>query len=261
MGRGLRVAAVLVALGAVPIAVRAVAQQGELVYNFSYSARQEVTARDDPNPAEAVGEVSPNGQPLAGQALTGAMDNGISHYGGGLTDKGTITVDIVKKQLDGAMVLMVSEQGENVRRAPPAECVVYGNTHVICDPNKTVYTEEYTLLRFLGANFVDPSQPDAGKHWSIVQNNGNGENVSADYTINSNNNGVMQIGEKRSVKEHGAGRLTTDIETSIGYDFTHLVPTSVSEYATQRTDAGIKGNSTTTYQTTLNLVTDTTAKI
>ena len=82
-------------------------------------------------------------------------------------------------------------------------------------------------MRFLGANFVDPSQLDASKHWSIVQNNGNGENVNADYAINSNNNGVMQIGEKRTVKELGAGRLTTNIETNIGYDFTRLVPTSV----------------------------------
>ncbi len=186
--------------------------------------------------------------------------NGISHYGGTLTDKGTITVDLVKEQPDGAMVVMVSEQGQNVRRAPPAECVVYGNTHVICDSSKTVYTEEYTLLRFLGGNFVDPSQLDAAKHWQIVQNNGDGTDVSADYTINNNNNGVMKIGESRKVKDQGAGHLTTNIETNIGYDFSRLVPTSVEEYATQRTDAGLKGNSTTTYQTTLNLITDTIAK-
>jgi hypothetical protein len=247
-----------VALCAFPAVAQAVAQKGELVYNFTYSASQDVTARDASDNAESYGNAVTKF--ATGTQVTGGT-NGMSHYGGALTDKGTITVDIVKKQPDGAMVVMVNEQGENVRRAPPAECVVYGNTHVICDPNKTVYTEEYTLLRFLGANFVDPSQLDASKHWSIVQNNGNGENVNADYAINSNNNGVMQIGEKRTVKELGAGRLTTNIETSIGYDFGRLVPTTVSEYATQRTDAGIKGNSTTTYQTTLNLVTDTTAKL
>jgi hypothetical protein len=182
--------------------------------------------------------------------------SGISHYGGTLTDKGTITVAIMQKQPDGAVVVMISEQGQNVRRAPQAECVVYGNTHVICDPNKTVYTEEYTLLRFLGANFVDPSQLDASKHWSIVQNSGDGTDVQADYSINSDKNGMMQIGEKRTVKQRGGGHLTTNIESNIGYDFSRLVPTSVEEYATQHTDAGIKGSSTTTYQTTLNLVTD-----
>jgi hypothetical protein len=253
----LSAAFIATALCALPFVARAETTIGQLVYNFTYSASQNITARDSSDSAESYGNSVT--KVATGTQITGGT-NGMSHYGGTLTDKGTITVDIVKKQPDGAMVVMISEQGENVRRAPPAECVVYGNTHVICDPNKTVYTEEYTLLRFLGANFVDPSQVDASKHWSVVQNSGDGGDVSADYTINSNNNGAMQIGEKRTVKEHGAGRLTTDIETSIGYDFNRLVPTSVSEYATQRTDAGLKGNSTTTYQTTLNLVTDTTAK-
>jgi hypothetical protein len=257
IGRTIRIAAVLVALSAVPIAVRAVAQKGELVYNFTYSARQDIVARDAIDNAEAVTTSVNNKGDATG--ISGGT-NGVSHYGGTLTDKGTITVDLVKEQPDGAMVVMISEQGENVRRASPAECVVYGNTHVICDPSKTVYTEEYTLLRFLGANFVEPSQLDAAKHWQIVQNNGDGSAVQADYTINSNNSGVMKIGEKRTIRDQGAGHLTTNIETGIGYDFSRLVPTSVEEYATQRTDAGIKGNSTTTYQTTLNLVTDTIAK-
>ena len=87
--------------------------------------------------------------------------NGISHYGGRLDDKGTMTVQIIGKQPDGGLIVNISEIGQNTRRAPAATCVVYGNTRVICDPNKTVYTEEYTLLRFLGLNFVDPSQLDA----------------------------------------------------------------------------------------------------
>ena len=235
--RRLETAALLVALSASPIAVRAVAQKGELVYDFTYSARQDIVARDAWDNAEAVTTSTNN---TGGATAISGGTNGISHYGGTLADKGTITVDLVKEQPDGAMVVMISEQGQNVRRAPPAECVVYGNTHVICDSNKTVYTEEYTLLRFLGGNFVEPSQLDAAKHWQIVQNNGDGMEVSADYSMNSNNNGVMKIGEKRKVRNQGAGHLTTNIETNIGYDYSRLVPTSVDEYATQRTDAGIK---------------------
>jgi hypothetical protein len=248
----LSAAAVALALIGLPTFARADATGGELVYHFTYSASQNITARDAADSMETI-------NPLTATLEGGSTNNGISHYGGTLTDKGTITVDIVKKQPDGAMVVMVSEQGENVRRASPAECVVYGNTHVICDPNKTVYTEEYTLLRFLAANFVDPSQIDASKHWSIVQNQG-GVDVQADYSVNGNDNGTMQIGEKRKVREQGAGHLTTDIESKVGYDFKRQVPTSVDEYAIQRTDAGIKGNSTTTYQTTLDLVSDTMAK-
>ena len=154
---------------------------------------------------------------------------------------------------------MISEQGENIRRSPPAECVVYGNTNVICDPNKTVYTEEYTLLRFLAGNFVDPSQLDANKRWQIVQDV-NSDHVTANYIIDSNTGGMMQIGEQRTIKETGAGHLTTDITTKIGYDFARLVPTSVDEYAQQYTDSGIGGSQRTIYQTTLQLVSDSMAK-
>lgn len=239
----------------------AVEATNRLVYNFTYSANQAVTARDSPNSVEAVGPNMPgpptqNANRVPGTALSGANTNGISHYGGSLTDKGTMTVDIVSKQPDGGLVVTISEQGESVRRAPPATCVVYGNTTVDCDPNKTVYTEEYSLLRFLGSNFVDPSELDAKKHWAITQN---GDNISvrADYTVNSDNGGMMQISENRQIEHVGSGKLTTNVESKIGYDFSRAVPTSIDEYVTQRTDSGISGTSTTTYQTTLQLVSST----
>jgi hypothetical protein len=224
----------------------AILTTSKLVYNFSYSASQNISARDAQDNAEQVGPSQGGGYGLVGGS------NGISHYGGSLTDQGTMTVDIISKQPDGGLVVSISENGENIRRAPPATCVVYGSTQVICDPNKTVYTEEYTLLRFLGSNFVDPNQLDAKKHWTIAQN-GNDINVAADYTIDSDENGVMQIGEKRTIKDLGVGHLTTNIETQIGYDFSRSIPTSVKEYAQQYTDAGIKGTSRTIYQTTLTL--------
>jgi hypothetical protein len=233
-----------------PSAARADTAMGQLVYNFTYSANQNITARDSSDSAEPIGNEGGG---------VGAGGSGMSHYNGNLTDKGTMTVDILKKQSDGALVVSISEQGENIRRAPAATCVVYGNTNVICDPNKTVYTEEYTLLRFLGSNFIDPNQLDAKKHWSVTQNSAD-ENITADYAIDSNSNGTMEIGEKRTVKETGAGHLTSNVETKIGYDFTRTVPISVNEYVTQRTDSGIRGTSTTIYQTTLNLVSDSMAK-
>jgi hypothetical protein len=231
--------------------VLAIVSSSKLVYKFTYSSQQQITARDSSTNAEQISTGA------GGPELTGGT-NGMSHYQGSLTDKGTITVDILRQQTDGGLVVDISEQGESVRRAPPATCVVYGNTNVICDPNKTVYTEEYTLLRFLGTNFVDPSQLDANKHWSIVQN-GSSETVSADYSINSNNGGNMQIGEKRQIKEIGAGHLTSDVQTKIGYDFSRAIPTSVDEYVTQHVDSGLKGTSTNIYQTTLSLASSSSA--
>jgi hypothetical protein len=229
------------------------APMGTLVYDFTYSASQNVTARDSSNPAENWSGSNPTGASPSNDATN------LAHYGGSLNDKGTMTVNILRKQADGALVVMISEQGEQIRRASPAECVVYGNTNVICDPNKTVYNEEYTLLRFLAQNFVDPSELDADKHWQIVQDVNN-DHVTADYSINSNDNGQMQIGEKRTIKETGVGHLETDVQTKIGYDFTRTVPTSVDEYAQQFSDAGIAGTQRTIYQTTLQLQSDTMAK-
>jgi len=242
-------AALVATLVMAPCVARAATNMDQLVYSFTYSSNQNVTTRDSNTNVEGANATG----------LSGEQSNGMSHYGGSLHDKGTITVDIVKQQPDGALVITISEQGQDVRRAPPAECVVYGNTHVICDPSKTVYTEEYTLMRFLGRNFVDPNQLDANKHWVITQNSG-GLDVSANYTIGSNNDGKMQISETRSLRQPGGGSLTTDIQTKIGYDFPQSLPTSVDEYVTQRHDDGVAGNTTTIYQTTLNLLSDTMAK-
>jgi hypothetical protein len=238
----------------VPIASRADTPKGQLVYAFTWSSKQQVTARDSANPAQAYGTPSAS---TGGNDLT--QSSGISHYVGSLDDKGTMTVQFVMQQPDGALVVTISEQGQNVRRAPPAECVVYANTNVLCDPNKTVYTEEYTLLRFLGRPFVDPNQLDASHHWVITQNNG-GLDVHADYVVNSNNNGKMQISETRSIRPAAGGSLTTDVQTKIGYDTSQSLPTSVDEYVQQRHDNGVTGTSTTIYQTTLNLVSNSMAK-
>jgi len=243
----------------------AVADQsaGTLVYKFTYSANQAIQARDASDSSVGYGAPAAGGAPSAGAATAGMptqqQTNGISHYGGTLTDKGTMTVDIKGRQADGGLIVSISEQGESLRKAPPATCVVYGNTNVICDPNKTVYTEEYTLLRFLGANFVDPNQIDPNKHWRIGPSTSQGQMVQADYSIAGNSGGNMQIGETRKIVTTGSGKLETDIEAKVGYDYNRTVPTSVEEYATQRTDAGVSGNSTTTYQTTLALVSDSVA--
>jgi hypothetical protein len=185
--------------------------------------------------------------------------NGISHYGGSLNDKGTMTVQILGKQPDGGIIVSIAEAGENIRRAPAATCVVYGNTKVICDPNKTVYTEEYTLLRFLGSNFVDPNQLDAKHHWQIVQDSP-AMNVTSDYVLGATTTSDVKISEARKIRQAGGGSLTTDVQTAIGYDMSRAVPTSVDEYVTQRHDNGVAGTSTTIYQTTLQLVSDTMAR-
>jgi hypothetical protein len=227
----------------------------QLTYRFTYSADQRTTARDSANPAEDY--TVPANQ---GTTQAYAQTSGISSYQGSLSDKGTMTVQILGKQQDGGLIVSIAENGENVRRAPAAACVVYGNTRVICDPNKTVYTEEYTLLRFLGENFVDASNLDAHRHWQIVQNSPT-MNVTADYTLGPTTSSDVSVNETRTIRQAGGGSLTTDVQTKIGYDMSRDLPTSIDEYVTQRHDNGVVGTSTTIYQTTLALASDTTAKI
>ncbi|MFY9737743.1 MAG: hypothetical protein WAK11_01715 [Candidatus Cybelea sp.] len=225
-----------------------------LVYNFTYSANQDINAKDSANPAEDWANCT------GGSGCNPAnQGSGTSHYEAALDDKGTMTVNILATQSDGGLIVSISEDGQQTRRAPAATCVVYGNTRVICDPNKTVYTEEYTLLRFLGQNFVDPANIDAKRHWQVVQDSPTLK-VTADYVIGPTTTSDVQISETRKIETPGQSNVTTDVESKIGYDMSRIVPTTVQEYVTQRQDRGVKGMATTIYQTTLQLVSDTMAK-
>jgi hypothetical protein len=237
-----------------PSVVRADTTVPTLVYNFTYSANQDINAKDSANPAEDWHDC--NGGAGCNPANQGS---GTSHYEAGLNDKGTMTVAILGKQSDGGLIVSISEDGQQTRRAPPATCVVYGNTHVICDPNKTIYTEEYTLLRFLGQNFVDPANIDAKRHWQVVQNSPTMK-VTADYVIGPTTTSDVQISETRKIVTAGQSNVTTNVETKIGYDMSRVVPATVAEYVTQRQDQGVSGMATTIYQTTLQLVSDTMVK-
>jgi hypothetical protein len=108
-------------------------------------------------------------------------------------------------------------------------------------------------LRFLGTKFVDPNALDKNKRWEVSQDSPV-ENITADYSINGNANGTMQISEVRKIREAKGGSLTTDVQAKIGYDVAKSLPATVDEYVTQRHDNGVQGTSTTIHQTTLQLV-------
>lgn len=205
-----------------------------LVYSFTYESKQSGTVTNDPG------------------------TSGARTYTGNLADHGTIAVDILREAPDRGLVVVVSEQGSDTRNAAAVTCAVYGNTLVACDPSKPTNSEELTLLRFLGANFVDPAKIDANNHWTISESAG-GVSVNADYTITKNDNGVLAIDETRAVEGHGFGSVKTDVQTKLIYNGRMQVPTTVDEYATERKNAGFQGISTTVLQTTLKLTSDSLA--
>jgi co-chaperonin GroES (HSP10) len=186
----------------------------------------------------------------------GTAGSGMQDFNGSASDKGTITVDVTREQPDSGLVVSISEQAQTRRSSPPATCVVYGDTTVICDPNKHINAEEYTLLRFLGAHFVDPNQIDAKRHWHL-EREGRVSTV-ADYTISKNDAGKLSINEVRVIQEQGARPRTTTIDSTIGYDFNHQIPTAISEQSTERSEQDNQ-YVTVTAQTILTLQSDSMA--
>jgi len=239
----------LAALGAAlfPVAALAVTNttatpQRHLVYAFTYGVSTDKQVHDSGMGATMSQSAGPA--------------SGIVDYTGGSSDKGTIVVDVVQEQSDSGLVVVVSEQGQNTRKADPATCVVYSDTTIVCDPNKRVNSEELTLLRFLGSHFVDPNNLDAKSHWHVERDGPT--SVSADYTISKNAGGAMTIDELRVVKQTGVHPQTTNINSTIGYDFNKSIPTAVTEFLIQRSEQGEQYNTVKT-ETTLSLQTDSMA--
>lgn len=242
----------LAALGAalLPIAALAVTNtpattpQRHLVYTVTYGV-----STDTQMHSSGIATTSDTG-------TSGSNPSGITDYTGGSSDKGTITVDVLHEQPDSGLVVVVSEQGQDTRKAAPATCVVFSDTTLICDPNTKVNSEELTLLRFLGSRFVDPNNLDAKSHWHVERDGP--VTTSADYTISKNANGAMTIDEVRVVKIMGSKPLVSNINSTIGYDFNKAVPTAVTEFAIARSEQGENYN-TVKSETVLTLQTDSQA--
>jgi hypothetical protein len=233
--RELTAGAVVLAFSSAGLAARAdTPPLRHLVYSFSYESSQHGAVTNEPG------------------------STGNRTYNGRLDDSGTIAVDVLREAPDRGLVVVVSEQGE-YRKSVATTCAVYGNTDVVCDPTKPMNGEEYTLLRFLGANFYDPNLVDPKQHWSVSQRK-SATTMSADYWIKSNDNGAMTIQETRHVEDTSQGSVTFDTETKLDYNANRLLPTSIDEYSTEEQHSGVIGTSTTTYQTTLKLVSDSMAK-
>ncbi len=227
---------VAAALGSVSAAARAdTPALRHLVYSFTFESKQNGTVPNDPG------------------------TSGASTYTGNLDDTGNITVDVLREAPDRGLVVIVSERGDRTRTGEATACAVYGNTNVACDPSKKVNREELSLLRFLGANFLDPARLEGKQHWSVSEKK-TGDTMSADYTIEKSDGDVMAIGETRHVEDTSQGVTTFDAETKIDYVASRLLPTTIDEYATEQRHAGVNGIYTTVYQTTLKLVSDSMAK-
>jgi hypothetical protein len=206
-----------------------------LVYSFTFESKQNGDVPNDPG------------------------STGASTYTGNLDDTGTITVDVLREAPDRGLVVVVSERGNQTRSGEATTCAVYGNTNVACDPSKKVNREELTLLRFLGANFLDPARLEGKQSWTVSEKKP-GDTMTANYRIDKSDGDVMAVSETRHVEDTSQGVTTFDAETKFDYVASRLLPTAIDEYATEQRHAGVNGVYTTVYQTTLKLDSDSMAK-
>jgi hypothetical protein len=203
-------------------------------YDFTYSNTSDATIHD-----------SGIGGPVSGYADSV----------GGTADKGQIVIDVLGAPPNGALIVSVSEQARYDRSAAPATCTVWGTTNVVCDGTKKVNEEEFSLLRFLGRNFIDAAQIDAKNHWSAVTT-AKDLVISNDFTIDKNDGASMHIVESRIVKQAGAQAFTASTDGTIVYNEALTVPSEITEQTMTRQSIGMGDYSTDRSQLQLKLTSD-----
>jgi hypothetical protein len=153
----------LAALVAVTAGAPPAAPLRHLVYTFTWGTSNNTEVHTSGMGDGSMG--SANGPPTSQGSASG-----MSSFNASVSDKGTITVDVLREQPnDHGLVVTVSEQAQDNRSAVAATCVVFGNTDVICDPNAKINYEELTLLRFLGSTEYAIERHERGEQYTTVK--------------------------------------------------------------------------------------------
>lgn len=215
-----------------------------LVFNFTYGTTSDLEVLNS--------GIDPTAQSAAG-------GTGISDFYGSEGDKGTINVDVLGERSDKSLVVRVSEQGQQRRRASPAVCIVWATTLVKCDPNLTVLPEELSIVRLLAPGFVDPNKVDENNHWSVNVGDAN-NGAKMDFRIRSNDNGILKIDSDSSSSAHQGASATSTGSEKISYDMADNVPTSIDEYIIARVPQGMGQYQTQKTEVTASLASDTLTK-
>jgi len=236
---------VALAISAVPASADQTVQR-HLVYDFT------VGVQNDTHDTDASSRMN---NEAGGANVNGTGD---TSYMGVASDKGTIAVDIFGVEPDGGLIVKVSENGQNTRKASPVECVVYPTTNTICASGQ-VFPEELAVIKTLSPKFFDPAALDAKHHWH--QGN-DAAGVSLDFTAGAPAGTVIPISEDDNEKVAGGqGNVLHGTET-YSYDMSKNLSTQLKEYDTIRKQMGAGQYSNIIIDITAQLATDsgTTAK-
>lgn len=228
----------------VPSSAAATGSPATLVYAF----RSQSVRADRSDKAYGVDKMDPGG------GGTFLFHNVNQHYIAAPPDEspqrsGTIAVTIVRRQADGALVVRVVQKPSPDGRAAPFDCVVFADTSLICDPQRTLAPESEALLRLLSPGFAAPAQSGTNG-WKVARSDGSG---SLQFTAKSAARGGMVIGETGILT--GAQAWTTDVAATIDYDTARELPTAVRQSTVARRHRGAVDEAVST-DTTISLIED-----
>ncbi len=234
-------AVLALAVSALPAAAQQTVQR-HLVYNFTVGVQNDTHDTDASSKMNDINGSNTNG-------------TGDTSYMGVASDKGTIPVDVFGVEPDGGLVVKVSEEGGNVRRAAAVECVVYPTTNVICASGQ-VFPEELAVIRTLSPKFFDPSALDAKHHW---HQGSDAAGVSLDFIAGTPAGTVVPISENDDEKVAGGQGGTLHGTDTYSYDMAKNVSTELKEYDTIRKQTGAGQYSNIIIDITAQLATDSPA--
>jgi len=191
-------------------------------------------------------------------SASGIGSAGSANYGAGLTDKGTITVDVeqaVDDKIGKALVLNVSEQAQNTRTVAVTPCIVYGDGTIVFDPSLKLNEEERALIKYLGRGFIDTTKVDANNHWQVAKNGSQGK-MQDDYTVKSAVAGLLTIDVQSTMHISGAQGTDATTNGTLVYDTNKTVLQKLHEETVERQDEGLSKYNTSRTNVDASLLSD-----
>lgn len=142
---------------------------------------------------------------------------------------GTIYVDVLGTGPNDTLVISIRQAVPlyHSMEVPAAQIVTYPTGQVDVVPGAVPLRQpELDLARFLGRKFINGDYLDEKNHWHIDMTLPQNTTSATDFTIDKNNNGILDISEYQRVSS-GMHVMTTT--GRIAYDMNRTLPLSIHE--------------------------------